>query len=488
MSRLKASRLDVMEDTHTPKKYPVNVDRGSTAKPRDILIPRTYFNNHRPRVSVKIEEIAILRFDFALSLEEDSIEQGLENWYGQEGESYFETVFGQGQSSEGTYFSHSGSRECPIGELDHFKSVETSMIRQTQYFTDVVTIGYLADDAVADILEKDDARDDLEEWRTELRSITDYVPIIAEDVNQGNELIQVFPKDGWETFDEDGKLNTAQIHTNLKTASEILGSINFNLSGYISLFVGMGGQHIVIPQIPTQIWNPLISVQTHSLSSDDGESPWLPNWVKTLQILTPYFRSHQWLSYRLAQVQDIDEKTYDVSGILNSGIGDVSDSDLDALIEDESRLAELRRDWTSVFAQATDEFEELKNHHGEIFEKQQDQLNQVDSPEIEGEVRIPKPNRSGLMIGDTSLFDAYRDNLSKRFRSLESILERIGKKQSQIANFIHDDISAKATEANIDLQEDVKLLTWVLVGLTVVLVILTIILVLVSFGVLGSSA
>ena len=28
VSRLKASRLDVMEDTHTPKKYPLNVESG----------------------------------------------------------------------------------------------------------------------------------------------------------------------------------------------------------------------------------------------------------------------------------------------------------------------------------------------------------------------------------------------------------------------------------------------------------------------------
>jgi ABC-type phosphate transport system auxiliary subunit len=62
------------------------------------------------------------------------------------------------------------------------------------------------------------------------------------------------------------------------------------------------------------------------------------------------------------------------------------------------------------------------------------------------------------------------------------MLDRVEKKQRQISDYIHDELTARATAANLELQRKVTRLTKVLTALTVVLVILTFILVFEAFG------
>lgn len=80
-----------------------------------------------------------------------------------------------------------------------------------------------------------------------------------------------------------------------------------------------------------------------------------------------------------------------------------------------------------------------------------------------------------------SLYKQYVEHLDELHELVQSDLDRVGKKLDRFSQFIHDSVNARATETNIQLQEDVKRLTRILTWLTVLLAVLGIIQLITTF-------
>lgn len=301
---------------------------------------------------MEVNDIIILRFDYSLSSTKDSVVSGLEEWYGKEGGS--STFFPQEESFELTYFSYDDNNDdTDAVELEYYNSVETSVVPQTSHFVDIITIGRLSDNPKKTILENDDTLDDLDKWKEELRDITQYVSTITKNDDHACEIIQIIPAEDWHIHDTEGELDESQLYRQLREAQRSLESINYNLMGCISLIRGSGGYHILVPQHPNRIWGPLISIQIKKVDSNGNLLPMLPFWVKTPKLLSPYFRSHQWLIHRNSEIHSLDSETYDISDFFDSNERS-SESQLDKLIKAGKGLTEFRRNWTNLYTQILD--------------------------------------------------------------------------------------------------------------------------------------
>lgn len=412
---------------------------------------------------MEVKLAALVNFDFCHSSDREELEQSLEELYASPGNEYGGAQIGGGSWSRKVYgdFPEDVSEDFP-----EFRRVVTIIEPEVRHLLDVVTFAELSEDQVRTILEAEEGR--AESFRQDLMEsvyeLLDESPTVV-DVESYNYpmILYVEPEERVEIWDEDGELDRDRLLQLFEGNSDLFNRISFNTSGLVSL---LGSEDIVAPQVMMRQWGRLTALNvssTYERNEERDDTIIGPLWLRRLSDLKPYMRAYYWSRHRLGHLAEVDEQTHGLADLLKeSGEAD----DLENLLRIETELEEIQERWTDVYTRAADELAELRT----IFD--------MDSSNIEArplDNEIPKRMEGGIIAEDRSLIRHYTDSVLSYLDRLEADLDRIGDKQNRITDFIHDKISVKATESNIQLQKDIKYLTKVLTGLTVALVILTLV-------------
>lgn len=197
-----------------------------------------------------------------------------------------------------------------------------------------------------------------------------------------------------------------------------------------------------------------------------------PLWIRRLRNLVSYLRGYHWCQHRIRQLREFDDNLNDLRKPLRKEAK--PDTNIEDLINFGSDIEEARLEWTDLYSRVVDELDALESQFVEQTESPDDSLTgPFDIP-------IERSEGPGLVLPEdetNSLISFYDNGVRTLIESLQSESERVEKKQHTVAEYVNEAIQLRATDENITLQNRIRFLTWVLVGLTMVLVILTAILI-----------
>lgn len=411
---------------------------------------------------VEIKLAAVVQFGFYASNDSEAVEQALDEIYGESGDTYGGAVMGTG----GTWSRTEYSKVDPESEeLSPFSEITTYIEPDNRHVHDVVTVGQLSEDEISRLEEIDikQAESIISGAFKAVESFTSEVPTVPQgDRAKRPTVFYVEPTEELE-FRQDG-IDTEQTVEWLEENRDFLQRIKILLGHPISI---VGTEDLLSPHSVGAGFIRRVTVLNASSTYDlENESKIGPIWLTRIEdALKRYYRSDCWLNHRRTQIGDIDSETHGVENLLAA-----DSSDLDSYQSAEKDIEELRRNWVDVYTMVSDEVATLKSDvpSGEELEITPQQEIVIPPPESHSEENM-------------SFYKQYVEHLDELHGLVQSDLDRVGKKLDRFSQFIHDSVNARATETNIQLQEDVKRLTRILTWLTVFLAVLGIIQLVITF-------
>lgn len=403
---------------------------------------------------VEIKLATIVQFGFYSASDADDVEAAVENLYGVSGEQYGGLIMGTKQNWSRTQFT---IENPDSDELSQFQRVSTYLAPDNRHVHDCITVGQFTKETIEKIKTGDtqDAQSDLRTTIDAIESFTKDIPTIPE--SEDAELPTVFYVEPTERLDigwgEDG-LDTDETTAWVENNQDFLRRLNIYPGHPMSL---IGTEDLISPHSTgAGFIRKVTMLNTSSTFDTDREKPTLPIWLERIEsALKPYYRSDYWLNYRRLQLGELDLETHGTDAILPEEM-----SELNAYQSTEKDLETLRKEWLDLYTKASDELEELM----------------ADTPFVDGDSVDPQreiPISPPAARGDSqqSLYLQYDDHIRKLQELVESDLDRIGNKLDRLSQFIHDSVTARASETNIELQSEVSRLTSILTLLTIVLVV-----------------
>ncbi|WP_439028076.1 hypothetical protein [Haloarchaeobius sp. DT45] len=399
---------------------------------------------------VEIKLAAVVQFGFYSSKDSEVVEQALEEIYGESGDTYGGVIMGTGGSWGRTEYS----KDDPESEeLSPFSEITTYVEPDNRHVHDVVTVGRLSEDEIARLKEIDlkQAETVISGAIESVESFTSDVPTVPQ--GEGAKRPTVFYVEPTEEleFRREG-IETDQTVEWLEENRDFLQRMNILLGQPISI---VGTEDVLAPHSFGAGFIRRVTMLNASSTFDfEHESKIGPIWLRRIEdALKRYYRSDCWLNYRRTQIGEIDSQTHGTENLLAP-----NSSDLDSYQSAERDIEELRRNWVDVYTMVSDEVATLESDvpTGEELEIPPQQ-----------EIVIPPP--ASHSEEHHSLYKQYVDHIDHLRGLVQSDLDRVGKKLDRFSQFIHDSVNARATETNIQLQEDVKYLTRILTWLTVLL-------------------
>jgi hypothetical protein len=407
---------------------------------------------------VEIKLAAVVQFGFYSSDDSEKVEQALKELYGESGETYGGVIMGTGGNWSRTHYS----KDQPDDEeLSKFSSISTYLAPDNRHVYDAITVGRLSRDSIDSISSADmrTAESVIDNAIDSIEAFSADVPTIPEGERAKRPTVfYVEPAEkldiGWK---EDG-LDIGETTQWLEQNRDFLQRIKI-LLGHPSSVIGT--EDILSPHSTgAGFIRRVTMLNTSSTYDTDRDSKTGPIWLRRIEgALKSYYRSDCWLNYRLIQIGEIDSQTHGTREILSK-----EGSDLDYYQSTEKDLEAIRRDWIDVYTKVSDEVEELIS----------------DTPTMDEETlcpqrEIPIPPPESHQESPQSLYELYDDHVEELQDSVQKDLDRVGKKLDRLSQFIHDSVTARASETNIQLQKDVTELTRILTWLTVLLALLGII-------------
>lgn len=400
--------------------------------------------------------VAVVRYDFCAAADEEELLNELERIYDSEPQEHGWHTFGGGGGS------HTMFGDAPDIDPDEagFRYVRTSVEQRVERIIDVTTVAILSTTQVDNIKTWDESRASpyVGELLETLEEISAQIPTVVKTSQHRNpSMVYVEPDEQIDArYDENGGLIPESVYKE-GISREFLSKFQIYLHGAATVW----GEDIVNAQAMMQRWG-ILSVLNLTSTCDNIDEEWevKPLWLRRLSRLVPYLRGFHWLNYRMDQIQEYDNETHGLSELLSN---DSNEMTVQALIGKQKTLAERRERWTDLSIKTMDEWEALQRDFGP---RGLDSVKTDDIPTV-----AQDPESPVRIEGETNPLDHYyKQTVELLFQRTEDSIRRVGEKQEQISNLIHDQIQVKAEESNLDLQNSIRNLTIALAGLTLVLV------------------
>ena len=403
---------------------------------------------------------AIIRLDTALSEKNEELYDRISWIYESDVKKYHTESFLSGR----TITVRRYTADDPEGVWSFFQTVRTYIRPEIDYLTDVVTVGILRNSVIHDLESfGEHRRSALRHYlQKSLNLVVEETPVISEPLQDGDSvnpsesplIFFLQPDSDPEIFSDLGEIHTNATHQFYRANSQLLHGIGFSYTIDTCFIRTTRRGYLISPQHYRVLWGPITVISTSFSGKDDRKFE--PSWLTGIRSLLPFFRRHNWVLYRKKELEHYDRRTYSTSELFSGRKGGASD--VKRTYEDELNI--IRNNWIEI-SRTTDELEYLGENATPSIKR---------SANFASEDLVPPPT-DHLIEREMGLVESYRSDLSTLFKELKNDIARGERKQSQIAGFLHDSVTARSTEVSLSLERRVEILTWVLTILTVVLVI-----------------
>lgn len=415
---------------------------------------------------MEVEFSAFILWDFAYSDNESELVDILEDVYGGEPDRRGGARFGGGSWSRRIY----GNSENRLEEEKDFESIRTIVESEVDGLLDITTFLVLSDDQIAEVVSSPN-RTVRNRLRKEIESEFENLPTIVDHSETGVcGAYYVERKGGNPIITDASEVDPERVAKILNEDRNKLYPFGFQTSGPKSL---LRGNHFVNPTGSMEPYDGLCVVRrdVHEESGPLGKLILDPAWYSEFSILKKYYRLQRWADSRwemLHKFDDRSDKSREALASLPEEIIDVTN-----VLQPSDEIHQLQTDFVDFRTRYDAELDSLHSEFDERADEAESQFgNQYDIP-----IPSPKANQILQQKEPQSLLGYFEDNTEHTFEQLESLRERVTKKIDSIIASIQGRTRLEATRENIQLQQRVTTLTWLLTFLTVVLVFLTIFLV-----------
>lgn len=399
--------------------------------------------------------VALVRYDFCSEAKHEDILNTLSKVYGSDGDEYGGATFSGGSWSHVIF-----GDEPEFGQdMPDFEFVRTIVNQRVRHVVDVTTVAMLTEQQMQKIAEYEERRASpfLADLLESLQQVSERIPTVVKTTPDSNpSIVYVEPEERIKPEYEDGVPIPESVYAN-GINRDLLTNYHLTLVGNSTYW----GEDIVNSWTVAQRLGRL-AVLNLSSTHNDVNDDWItgPVWLRRLDRLRPYLRAYHWLNHRLDEIAEFSTDTHGVEKPTQS----YGDTGIESLLEEQQDLGALREDWTDFFTRTYDEIEELRNQFGPRG---------IEELEESNATTLPNPENApiGFLEEPLPIDDYYRENVEILFDRLENSLQRVGEKQEQISNLVHDQIQVKATQSNLELQKSIQWLTKMLLVLTIVLII-----------------
>ncbi len=405
--------------------------------------------------------VCIIRFDFCIKSNKKDLKEKLNNLYQCEKK--------QVLSSQGLNFGVQ-QRKFDVYEnkgyynFDYFATV---VVNEIDFITDVITIAILSKNQVNQIIED---KVKLEHFQDKVNDIRNELPVYTKKLFTNHTTAPVItfirPDSHNNIFESNNKIKQDKIKEFIQKNSKILEKFYFNTYKIISLIKGDKNyppENFVTFQQDNK-WGPLTILNTglyqkYYLESDTYSATILPTILNDFELIRNLFRGYYWLEYRIEQLSNIDQKSYDLLS------QDFKTKDWDDFVILNNKQEELNNKWLKL-SQKT--FDELYN-----LEEITPFFNYESVDYEEGFYDYPIEFSHGLnLVGKpNSLVLMYMTEINYLFNKINNDLKRVQEKQNQISTAFHDEINIRSIKTTLS---HTKKMTIIILAATIISLLIAI--------------
>lgn len=400
--------------------------------------------------------IAVIRYDFCPISKEEEVYNQLKESYGSKPEEFGGSTFSGGSWSNLIY----GDRAYPGSSEREFEYVRSIVEQNTEQIIDITTVGLLSDAQTAEIYDIDDRKVSsyLDDLFSHLDSVSANLPTVVDrSPSTDPSILYCEPVNRIKPDFEEGRPVPESIYGDQDLG--IFRKLRILPQGNTTFW----GEDMVNSWASMQRWGKL-SVLNLSSTCDNPADDWIttPVWLGRVNRLKPYQRAFHWLSFRLNEIRET-EFSKDFGNSVSNTL--TNELDIDSLLSIQQDFGYNRQNWTQFWMKAHDEIDDLRWSFGQEG---------IDGRTDSSATVFHDAEDSGIFFAETPLplDDYYLENVKLLLNRITNSIERVDEKQTRAATFLHDQIRARATMANIGLQNRIRSLTLYLLILTTILVAL----------------
>lgn len=414
----------------------------------------------------KIGFAAIIFWDFVEISNEEELLTTLEEVYGAKPEEYGGMTLG---GSGGWSHWVAGNQENDIEESEEFESVRTVVQSETKGIFDVTTYAVLSEEQIQSIFVSGNTRR-IEKLQSKLAEHLAELPTLVDYGDTGHSGAYYAEWAGEDSLvpDADGT-DTSEIMERLAGELATLSGVGFQIGGLLSL---IKGSVFVCPRMLMQPFDGFAVVRRdqHPDSEPFDDLIFPPGWAAELDQLRRYYRLKIWTDSRWTRLQQFDTRAQNAREELLSLSS--SQIDVDEVLPVSEQIQGLQIEYTEFRTRFETEFRSLQEQLSGGIE---------DDPVIDVpyDVAISASNSPVVEMDEhsRSVIEYFQNNAEKTFEQIDDRRELVSNKIDSLVASIESRTRLAATDENLELQNRVTSLTWVLILLTVFLVILTVVLV-----------
>lgn len=408
--------------------------------------------------------VCIIRFDFCLKSNNNTLEEKLNNLYQCEKK--------QVLSAQGLNFGVQQQKFDVYENKDYynFDYFATIMVNEIDFITDVITIAILSKNQVDKIIEGETKLDHFQEKVNDIRNdLPVYTKKLFTDHNTSPVITFIRPDNHNNIFDNDYNIDIEKAKTLINDNSKILNKFNFSTYSIISLIKGDQNypeENFVTLQKSNK-WGPLTIFNTglyHKsyLNPDEYSPTILPTILDDFLLIRNLFRGFYWLEYRINQINEINQKSYDILS------QDFKTKNWDNFIRLNNEQEKLNNKWIKLSQKTFDELYKLEeitpffNYESLEYE--------------EGVYDYPIKFNHGLnLVGKpNSLIFMYMTEIKYLFNKINSDLKRVQEKQNQISTAFHDEINIRSIKTTLSHTKTMTKMTKVILAATIISLLIAI--------------
>ncbi|WP_222928419.1 hypothetical protein [Haloplanus rubicundus] len=431
--------------------------------------------------------VGLIRFDFFLRDNIDIVREEFERIYSEDisdgsdpgffGLAPETTLESRGTASVEHYASidQNEFEGSPFSAFDH---VQTFLLHQdSRRFLDAITIATVSEEEKNLLVSEDSSkvRQRISQWQEEISLIGEESgSIVFEDVFAESYPLALHSSMLYIDAEEKESIwkdkNNGELDED--TCQEYINECeNFLLGGRGCISATASGELLGTQRVG-EVWGPLTAVNIsesrmeYSFSEDTDMD--LPDLGALLNRLTPFFRSYDWVHFRLQDIEIIEDELLDTSANVMELDQDSEREYLKTLVSEEEEVGRIQKylDYSNI----VNELEDINYLISEFdYNTSKDE---TPFPLFEYPISEPTDTtlRSTTYFSD-SLFATYQSDLVHLLNKLDGDLQSLDELHNRINNVITDKITIYGTETSIQLNEQVERLTWALVGLTILLLV-----------------